>query len=187
MENQSKLKILLLGFLAMLISACSNDISKLEQKVTQIIVKKYSDPPPPPKYVEFPKFSYVAQARDPFEKPRSKRAKKIDGSRSKRCAGQAKINPRRRREPLEAFALDSLRMVGVLELKGITWALLQTKDGTVHRIKPDHFIGQNHGVVTLVSDSKVVLREIVENVGVNHDADNDCPYRVRNATIALSQ
>jgi len=183
----SKYKILLIGFLAMLGTACSNDIAKLEGKVTEIINRKYSDPPPPPKYVEFPKFSYVAQARDPFQEPRSKRAKKIDGSKAKRCQGQAKINPRRRREPLEAFALDSLRMVGVLELKGITWALLQTKDGTVHRVKPNHFIGQNHGRVTMVSGSKVVLREIVENVGSNRDEDTDCPYRVRNATIALSQ
>lgn len=187
MENKTLRKLLYIAFLAILGSGCSNDMSALQDKITTIVTKKYSDPPPPPKFVEFPKFNYVAQKRDPFEEPNKKRVKKVDGSKSKRCLGQAKIDPRRRREPLEAHALDSLRMVGMLELKGVKWALLKTKDGTVHRVRPNNYIGQDHGIIMQISDVKVVLREIVENRGANLDADNECPYRVRNASIALSQ
>ncbi len=187
MDNISLRKLLYIALLAMLASGCSNDMTQLENKITTIITKKYSDPPPPPKYVEFPKFSYVAKTRDPFQEPSQKRVANVNGTKSKRCEGEVKIDPRRRREPLEAYALDSLRMVGMLELKGTRWALLRTKDGTVHRVKPNNYIGQNHGVILQISDVKVVLREIVENRGINKDNSHGCPYRVRSASIALSQ
>jgi len=180
-------RLMCITVLVMLASGCSNDMSQLENKVTNIITKKYSDPPPPPKYIEFKKFSYVAQTRNPFQEPFQKRAGKIDGEKSKHCEGQVKIDPRRRREPLEAHALDSLRMVGMLELKGTRWALLRTKDGTVHRVRPNNYIGQNHGIIKTISDGKIVLREIVENIGINKDSNHGCPYRVRTASIALSQ
>jgi len=186
-ERITSSKLALVLMLTLLASGCSNDMTTLENKVTSIITKKYSAPPPPPKYVEFPKFSYLAQTRDPFEEPNRQRAKKIDSSKAKRCEGTVKIDPRRRRHPLEAHALDSLRMVGMLEIKGTRWALLKTKDGTVHRVKPRNYIGQNHGLITKIFDGKIELREIVENRGINRDANNVCPYRVRTASIALSQ
>ncbi|VAW74769.1 hypothetical protein MNBD_GAMMA12-3389 [hydrothermal vent metagenome] len=180
-------RLLIIALPAIWISGCSNDMSQLENKVTTIITKKYSDPPPPPKYVEFPKFSYVSHTRNPFQEPFKISPGKIKGNKSKQCKGQAKINTRRRPEPLEAHALDSLRMVGMLTLKGTRWALLRTKDGTVHRVKPDNYIGQNHGVIKKIMDSKIVLQEIVENRGINKDNSHECPYRVRTASIALSQ
>ncbi|MCG8486322.1 MAG: pilus assembly protein PilP, partial [Chromatiales bacterium] len=41
----------------------------------------------------------------------------------------------RRKEELESFPLDSIRMVGTLEQTGVAWGLVKTKEGTVHKVK----------------------------------------------------
>ena len=52
-------------------------------------------------------------------------------------------------------------MVGTLHQGGKTFALLQTKDGLIHRVLPGNHVGQNDGKVTAISDSKVSVVEIV--------------------------
>lgn len=69
----------------------------------------------------------------------------------------------RRREPLEAFPLESLQMVGVLMQGNNTHALV--KAGTVlHQVKAGNYMGQNFGVITLVTENEIKLRELVEDV-----------------------
>lgn len=68
----------------------------------------------------------------------------------------------RRREPLESYPLDSIRMVGTLEKPGLSYALLQV-DKTVFQIKVGNYIGQNFGMVTKITDTEVELKEIVRD------------------------
>jgi len=68
----------------------------------------------------------------------------------------------RRREPLENFPLDNLVMVGTLERPGLTYALLRV-DRTVFQVKVGNYVGQNHGLVTRITDSDVEVREIVRD------------------------
>ena len=84
----------------------------------------------------------------------------------------------RRREPLEAYPLDALKMVGTLEKPGLTFALLQA-DRTVFQIKVGNYIGQNFGKVTKVTESAVELKEIVQ------DAAGD--WVERNAKLELQE
>jgi type IV pilus assembly protein PilP len=68
----------------------------------------------------------------------------------------------RRREPLESYPLDALKMVGTLEKPGLTYVLLQV-DKTVFQAKVGNYVGQNLGMITKIMDSEVELKEIVQD------------------------
>jgi type IV pilus assembly protein PilP len=87
-------------------------------------------------------------------------------------------DPKRNREFLEQFSLDTLKMVGTLKLGGETYGLVQTKDGLVNRVLPGNYIGQNDGRITAITPSKIVIREIVP--------DGTGGYIERPAALALS-
>ena len=57
-------------------------------------------------------------------------------------SGKFKPNLDRRREALEAFPLDSLKMVGTLQSKGMYHALVEV-DKLVYQVKVGNYIGPN--------------------------------------------
>jgi type IV pilus assembly protein PilP len=67
----------------------------------------------------------------------------------------------RNREALENFSLDTLKMVGSIQMGGQFFGLVQTKDGLVHRVVVGNYIGQNDGKITGITPSKIDVREIV--------------------------
>ena len=70
-------------------------------------------------------------------------------------------DPNRRKEELESYSLDTLRMVGTLEQEEDRWGLVKTSDGTIHRVAPGNYMGQNDGRITRVSEDKIELIELV--------------------------
>lgn len=68
----------------------------------------------------------------------------------------------RRKEPLESYPLDSIKMVGTLEKPGLSYALLQI-DKSVFQAKVGNYIGQNFGMITKITDSEVHIKEIVRD------------------------
>jgi type IV pilus assembly protein PilP len=68
----------------------------------------------------------------------------------------------RRKEPLEAYPLDNIAMVGTLEKPGLQYALLRA-EGIVYQIKLGNYVGQNFGVVTKITDNQVALKEVVQD------------------------
>jgi type IV pilus assembly protein PilP len=68
----------------------------------------------------------------------------------------------RRKEPLEAYPLDALKMVGTLEKPGLSYALIQV-DKSVFQVKVGNYIGQNFGMITKITDTEVELKEIVRD------------------------
>lgn len=66
----------------------------------------------------------------------------------------------RRKEPLEEFPLDGLKMVGTLSRGKQSWAVIQAPDGTVHRVQRGNFMGHNFGRITRISDDRVDLVEL---------------------------
>lgn len=68
----------------------------------------------------------------------------------------------RRKEPLEAFPLDTVRMVGTLQRPGLNHALLQVEK-TVFQAKVGHYVGQNFGIITRITDTEVHIRELVRD------------------------
>ena len=72
----------------------------------------------------------------------------------------AEIN--RRKEPLEAYPLDSMSMVGSVVRAGRPYALLRV-DNLLYQVKPGDYIGQNYGKITKISETDVSIREIVQD------------------------
>jgi type IV pilus assembly protein PilP len=70
----------------------------------------------------------------------------------------------RPKEPLEAFPLETLKMVGTLERGRQTFALVKADSG-LYRVRIGNYLGQNFGVITKITDSEIALRELVQDAG----------------------
>lgn len=77
-------------------------------------------------------------------------------------SGGLKPDLDRRKEPLESYPLDSIKMVGTLEKPGLSYALLQV-DKVVFQAKVGNYIGQNFGMITRITDTEVEIKEIVRD------------------------
>lgn len=70
----------------------------------------------------------------------------------------------RPKEPLEAFPLESLKMVGILQQKGQTYGLVKA-DSSIYRVRPGNYMGQNFGVITKINETEITLRELIQEAG----------------------
>lgn len=68
----------------------------------------------------------------------------------------------RRKEPLEAFPLDSMTMVGSVSRKGVPYALLKV-DNLLYQVKVGEYLGQNYGKIMKITETEITLREIVQD------------------------
>jgi type IV pilus assembly protein PilP len=98
----------------------------------------------------------AADLPDPFS-PRNLKAQVAAGA----SKGPAP-DMNRRKEPLEDFPLDALKMVGTLARGKRFWAVVQAPDGTVHRLEIGNHLGQNFGRVTKITEEKVDLVELIQ-------------------------
>jgi type IV pilus assembly protein PilP len=72
----------------------------------------------------------------------------------------AEIN--RRKQPLEAYPLDNMMMVGSVVRGGTSFALLRV-DNLLYQVKPGDYLGQNYGKILKITETDVALREIVQD------------------------
>jgi len=77
--------------------------------------------------------------------------------------GVLQPNLSRPKEPMEAYPLESIKYVGQLSKPKLTFALLLTPDNGVQQVKVGNYVGQNFGMITNITDSEVVLKEIVQD------------------------
>lgn len=68
----------------------------------------------------------------------------------------------RRKEPLEAYPLDSMSMVGSVARAGRPYALLRV-DRLLYQVKAGDHLGQNYGKIIQISETELRLREIVQD------------------------
>jgi type IV pilus assembly protein PilP len=68
----------------------------------------------------------------------------------------------RPREPLEAYPLESLRMVGVVR-KGKTLHGLIQVDSAIHQVKAGNHLGQSFGVITAITEAQITIKELVQD------------------------
>ena len=68
----------------------------------------------------------------------------------------------RRKEPLEAFPLDTMAMVGSLNKAGKPTALLRV-DKLLYQVQTGNYLGQNYGRITAITETAIQLREIVQD------------------------
>lgn len=151
--------LVVMALLVLGLGGCSmSSTSDLESYVREVKARQHPRVEPLPEFVPYETFVYRAQDfRDPFTPPAPEPmdtvANVIDNG----------IHPEvgRRREPLESFPLDGLRMVGTLDRQEENWGLVRDSDGAIHRVQPGNYVGQNHGRITGISEFKINITEIV--------------------------
>jgi type IV pilus assembly protein PilP len=99
---------------------------------------------------------------EPFSKEKLTQALKREQSQP--AVNTALIAPEliRRKEALEAYPLDTMAMVGSLVSEGRPAALIKV-DNLLYQVRPGSYLGQNYGRVTKISETEIVLREIVQD------------------------
>ncbi|MCZ7566009.1 MAG: pilus assembly protein PilP [Burkholderiales bacterium] len=68
----------------------------------------------------------------------------------------------RPKEPLEAYPLETLTMVGTLTRQKQSYALVKADTG-LYRVRVGNYLGQNFGVITRITDSEITLRELIQD------------------------
>ncbi len=116
----------------------------------------------PKRYVPTP---YVAgTVADAFGSERLTQLFRDDAGSGAGRANASLITPElnRRKEPLEAFPLDTMTMVGSLQKNGEQVALVKV-DALLYQVRKGNYLGQNFGRVLAITESEVKLREIVQD------------------------
>jgi type IV pilus assembly protein PilP len=124
--------------------------------------KPQVQPIPEPK--RFTPQAYTQEASvEPFSNQKLTQALKRE-SQQAGSASAALLAPElnRRKEPLEAYPLDAMSMVGSLMKQGQPVALVKV-DNLLYQVKPGNYLGQNYGRITKVGEAEVVLRELVQD------------------------
>jgi type IV pilus assembly protein PilP len=150
------MKRLLLPVALVVLGGCSSEIDELKQFVRESDKGLPRRIEPLPAVKPFEPFTYEGfDLPDPF-KPRKLAAPK-EGA-----GGGIAPDLNRRKEPLEAFPLEQLKMVGTLSQANDTFALVRA-DKTLYRVKKGNYMGQNFGLITDVTEGEIKLKEIVQD------------------------
>jgi type IV pilus assembly protein PilP len=118
-------------------------------------------PIPAPK--QFKPEAYTnASAMEPFSNQKLTQALKRDSAQV--AANGALVAPElaRRKEPMEAFPLDSMSLVGSIIKAGQPVALVKV-DNLLYQVKLGSYLGLNFGRVMKITETEVALREIVQD------------------------
>ena len=149
-----------MGMVAVAIAGCSAEQEELTQWMEQQRreVKPNVQPLSPPK--KFTPQPYTALSGvEPFSNQKLTVALKQE-ARQPNSLLAAEIN--RRKEPREAYPLDSMSMVGSVVKAGRSYALLRV-DALLYQVKQGDYLGQNYGKIIKISETDVALREIVQD------------------------
>ena len=170
--QNTHLRTLATGALALLwLSGCSTDMDKLQAQVAEIKNSPGERIETLPEIKAYESFTYNASnLRSPFVPSAPARND---------VAASVRPDSKRTREFLEQFPLDTMQMVGTLQLQGRNFGLVQGKDGLVHRVLPGNFMGQNDGRIVSVTPTRISIIEIVP--------DGLGGYIERPAALALNE
>jgi type IV pilus assembly protein PilP len=149
-------RLLLPAAITLALAGCSSEIDELKSFVRDSDkgLPRRIDPLPAVK--PFEPFTYEGfDLPDPF-KPRKLSAPK-EGA-----GGGLAPDLNRRKEPLEAFPLEQLKMVGTLSQGTDMFAIVRAEK-TLYRVKKGNYMGQNFGLITDVTEGEIKLKEIVQD------------------------
>ena len=145
---------------ACVLAACSAEQEELQQWMDQQRREVKPNVPPlqPPKKFD-PEPYAQAQRVEPFSNQKLTVALKQE-ARQPNSLLSAQLN--RRKEPLEAYPLDSMSMVGSVNKQGQPFALLRV-DNLLYQVKVGDYLGQNYGRITQIAETEIAVREIVQD------------------------
>jgi type IV pilus assembly protein PilP len=165
---------LLLG--SALLAGCEGDTQELKDWMDQQRREVKPSVPPlaaPKKFAPVPYAN--AQQVDPFSLQKLSVALKQE---ARQPSSLLAAEMSRRKEPLEAYPLDAMAMVGSVTKAGVPFALLRV-DNLLYQVKAGDYLGQNYGRILRITETEVALREVVQ------DAAGE--WTERTATLQLQE
>jgi type IV pilus assembly protein PilP len=159
-------------FTAMLVAGCGGDS---HQDLREWMAAQGKDVKgkvePLPQVKVYEPFAYNAfDLPDPF---RPRKVQPVSGG------GKLAPDANRRKEPLEAFPLESIAMVGALQQGKTVFGLVRTPERQVYQVHVGNYMGQDYGVITAIREGEIQLRELVQ--------DSAGDWTERTSTLQLAQ
>lgn len=174
---QTAMQISCLVFAVFLTGCGNDDFSDLNRYISEVKARPKEPIKPLPEIKVIEPFMFKPEGlRDPF-KP-LEQPEQAEGADVSAGSG-IKPDTTRRKEELEAFPLDGLRMVGTVDMKSSLWGLIKASDGTVYRVKVGNYMGKNYGKIIRIVSDKIELMEIVP--------DKPGTWHEQPASIALTE
>jgi len=101
---------------------------------------------------------YEAFTYNAFDQPDPFKPRKIETGKGSRGPDLS-----RRKEALEAFPLETLKMVGTVQRGQAIIGLVKATDNRVFQVRQGNYMGQNFGVITAVADGEITLKELFQD------------------------
>lgn len=101
---------------------------------------------------------YEAFTYNAFDQPDPFKPRKIETGKGSRGPDMS-----RRKEALEVFPLETLKMVGTLQRGRAMVGLIKATDNRVFQVRQGNYMGQNFGVITAVSEGEITLKELFQD------------------------
>ena len=143
-----------------LIAACgSSSFPDLDKYMADVKARPAGHIEPIPAFTAYKTFTYSAAGlRNPFQQP-------VEVKDITRMQKLVKVKPdvNRPKEYLEQFTIDSLNMVGTVQMDGTLWGLVQDSEGSVHRVKLGNYMGKNYGHIVELTENDILVIEVVSN------------------------
>jgi len=152
----------LLAALVVVLAGCGGDEhSDLKQELANLTKDMRGRVDPLPQVKPYEPVPYTAEGQvDPF------RPERIEVAAAGRAASASTslIEEQKKRppEPLEAFPLESIQMLGTITQKKETFALVKAGPN-LYRVKKGNYMGQNFGVITEIDEAQISLKELVQD------------------------
>jgi type IV pilus assembly protein PilP len=126
-----------------------------QRKLTPSTIPAVTAPKP---FVPIPYESFLAD--DPFDELKLKRV--LERLRGSASANVNKPDLSRKKEALEAYPLDGIKMVGFMVQKNKPTAILSAS-GTLFNVVVGNYLGQDFGKVTTITEQEILFKEIVQD------------------------
>lgn len=141
------MKRLLIIVATLAVSACGAPRDSVREFVANAGAGQHGTIPALPESPQYAHASYEGfDLRDPFAAPPKPEV----------------TQPREpRRDPLERYSLETLRMVGTLQKGGSMIAVVRGPDGLLHQVRTGNRMGQNLGRITAITEATITLVEPV--------------------------
>jgi len=146
-----------------LLGSCGGDEHKgLRQELAEATKDFRGQVPPLPQVKAYEPVPYTAEGMtDPF---RPERLEVARTDQPEKVNAKLAEQEKRVKEPLEAFPLESIQMLGTITQAKETFALVKAGPN-LYRVKKGNYMGQNFGLITAVEEGQINLKEVVQDSG----------------------
>jgi type IV pilus assembly protein PilP len=152
-------RVLLLACVVMLAGCEGEQYSDLKKELNEMTKDLRGRVDPLPQVRPYEPVPYQAENEvDPFRPGRIEVA--VQGGPGSAPSGKQPDHDRPK-EPLEAFPLESIQMVGSLTQGRETFGLVKAGPN-LYRVKKGNYMGQNFGVITGIDEVQISLKELIQ-------------------------